>query len=395
MLSKFFPYFWKTVSLGIITGLLATSLLTWPFVTKLDSYYVDVGDYQFNGWLLHHNFKALQKFSLFNQKEYFQTDQFYPLPATLTYSDNLLVPGLLFSPIYALTGNLVFSVNSYVFLSYVLNFFAMYICLCILTKRRSASVVGGLVYAFNPLTFAHIHQGHIQLLGKYFLPFVLLSLYYYLWSPSFKKAFYFGLFFLMNSLTSIYFLLMSVVVLLFAIPIIVYLKFKEEKDAYLFRLIKTSVIFLLFLPIFWHFFAPYLDFSRLETVDRPKEIAYYYSSRMLDWWFANPESVAYGWLTRMYEPIRMSQEKAGMAFNYGEHTLFLNIVPTLLCVLGVRYAYKKYRSGEAGLKDKYLLLYLAVIFAVTFIFVWPFTVNFGMACYLFYGEYVLLRGFNS
>lgn len=338
----------KKISTIFILGFLSTTIITWPFITKLSSYYSDWGDYPLNGWLLWYTEQSIVTGRIFNQDQYFQSFQMYPLPLTLAYSDHLFVPSLIFTLIYFPTNNLIFSLNFFIFLTFVLSFISAFYFIKFfleeLNKNYSAnqhknlttviyltSTIGAFVYTFNPLTSIQF-SGHLQLMHKYFLPPLFIFAYKYLKEINARSAFLFFLFFTLNALSSIYFFVFSIILLpLFFIPFVT--KFIKQKSwNKLFKLFKLSLISLFFLPLILYFNIPYLNFSQKENVSRSLEETAHFSARLIDWFSPNPNSVIYKQYADTILASRKPKEGNG-DFNITEHTLTLNYFPYFISLL--------------------------------------------------------------
>lgn len=351
----------------LLVAIIFATILTWPFATKLTTFYIDSGDYAFNGSMLFYNQSALRTGEIFNQKEYMNGYQFYPQPYTLAYSDHLFLPSLIFSPIYWLTNKFILSVNLLLFISFVLSFVFAYYFLHHFTQNKYASIIGAFVYSFNPKIFAHFPI-HLSLLSHYFLPFVFLTLYKFLVKPNFKNAFLFGFGFTLNGLTAVYFQLLSIFILpFFAIPFLINNFLHKNKDYFL-NLTRSSIIILVFIPILLHFNLPYLEFSKKEFAVRKLEETFFFSGRLINWFFANPDSLVYGNFVKKYEKIRSPGiDSIDGKFNYPEQTLFLNILPVILFILGLLYLYKKSLKKSLNYKIFLILLAFTLILFVVFI----------------------------
>jgi hypothetical protein len=171
----------------IIIGFLLTVIFTYPFITKLFVHYNDGSDFAVNGFIFAYNYNAILSGKIFNQDKYFNGQQFYPQPYTLAYSDHRFIPSIIFSVPYALTNNLVLSVNILTFLSFVLSFISSFYVINYFVKNKLASIIGAVVFTFNPITFVRFPV-HLDLLSKYFLPPMFFFCYQFLKKPQFKSA---------------------------------------------------------------------------------------------------------------------------------------------------------------------------------------------------------------
>lgn len=311
-------------------GSLFTALLTWPLFTKLSVFYKDDGDFPLNGWILWYNQWAMKTGRIFHQFDYFNSTQIYPLPYTLAYSDHVFVPSLFFSPIYWLTHQLVFSVNFFALLTFVLSFIASYFTLKYFIKNPAACILGAIVYTFNPITFSAFPD-HLQLMNKYFLPPLFLFAYQYFKEPRWTPAFLFCLFFTLNALSSIYFFIFTLVLLpLCFLPFLI-VRIKAKDFSYFISLVKYGTVILVFLPVLWYFNAPYMTFSHREGIIRNLDVQRYYSSRLIDWVSPVPHTLFY---EKYSQALAKMKAVEGFLPNQ-ERCLFLNILPSLFAIAGI------------------------------------------------------------
>lgn len=351
MIKKYFPKILKVLSL-ILTAIFFTAILTWPLITKLSTYYSDGGDYSLTGWLLWYNYLSITTGRIFNQFAYFNSYQFYPFPLTLAYSEHLLFPSIFFSFIYSFVQKLVLSVNLASFLTFILSFLSSFFVTKYFTKNFYSSIVAAIVYTFNPLTFSHF-PGHFQLMNKYFLPLIFLFAFKFFLKPNFKDALLLGLFFSLNALSVVYYEMLTLSILPFIFLPFAIISCKKKNYKYFFKLVKTSVIFFIFVPFILYINIPYLNFSSKESVKRSLGETIFFSAKPTDFISALPHNLIYG---NFVKKVVYRGSPDGKLI-YPEHTLFLNIIPFLLFVLGVLYLRR--------IKKNYLLSDTLLIFSVT------------------------------
>lgn len=344
--------------LVILISILLTIIFTWPFAKYLGTYYYDRGDYQLSGATLSYNAYSIKTGKIFNSEEYFNGYQYYPQPYTLLYSDLRLFPSLIFLLVNSLTGNFILSVNLVSFLTFVLSFLSSFYVIRFFTKSFLASIIGAIIFAFNPLTFSRFPE-HFELLNKYFLPLLFLTAYIFFKKPDFKNGFLFGLVFTANAFSAIYFEIFSVILLpIFAIPFI-WINFVNRNKLYFLKLILSSLAFLIFLPLLLYFNNAYLNFSKYEGSTRSLEANGYFSARIIDFFSANKQSFLYGAFTTSLDPYRAPKDSQGN-FNYLEHTLFLNLIPILLFILFL-CCYRKDKSKLIFMLPFSLVLIITLI----------------------------------
>lgn len=331
-MKKLYPKL-KFVLLLFLIGVVLTAAFTWPYITKLTTFYYDRGDYQLTGGALAYNEFSIRTGKIFNRDTYFNGYQFYPQAFSLVYSDLRLVPSLIYSPIYWLTNNFVLSVNLTTFSTFIITFMSSFYSFWFFTRHKLASLIGAIIFTFNPLTFSRFPE-HFELLNKYFIPLVFLFAYRFFTSPTIKNAFFLGLFFTLNAFSAVYFQIFTMVTLpIFLLPILGYKIYRQEFSQLL-KVFRLLPVLLIFIPVFWYFDNPYLRFSELEGSKRSLEENSFYSARLIDYISSTPSNWFYGSFVKSIEAFRAPQVKnsAYGAFNYQEHTLFLNIIPLLLLV---------------------------------------------------------------
>lgn len=359
----------------VVTSFTICTIFTWPFVANLKNFYYDRGDYQVSGSILAYNEYSIRTGKIFNRQEYINGYQFYPQPYTLAYSDLRLTPSLLYAPVYWLTQDLVYSVNMVAFLSFVLSFLSSFYAIRYFIHNFSsearhyiryntlASVVGAAIYTFNPLAAARFPE-HFELLNKFFLPLVFLFTYKYLKAPTLKNAFIFSLVFTLNAFSAIYFQIFTLLLLpLFALPFL--LSRIRKRDGYYFvRLIKTSLISIVFLPLFLYFNISYVEFSEKEMTTRSLQANSFFSARIIDYISSTKRSLLYGRFTESLDQFRAPKDENGN-FNYLEHTLFFNLTPSLFFLLSLIFLLKTHK--ERGIQDPLIIFSLCVLGFTTFI----------------------------
>jgi hypothetical protein len=341
-----------------------TILVTWPFTRKVGTYYQDYNDYPLNGWILWYDSTAIKTGRIFHQQQYFDAPQMYPLPDTLCYSENMFVPSLFFSPIYWVTHDLVWSVNSFALLTLVLSFLSAYYCINYFVRDWRASLVGAAIYAFNPITLSSF-PFHIQLMNKYFLPPLFLFGYRYFKEPNWRDGFYFWLFFVLNGLSVIYFEVFAIVLLpFFLLPLI--LDRVSKKDwLYFWRVVKEGWTGVFLLPVLFYFYFPYLSFSKKEGIDRSLDVDRHYSARMISWLSSSTHNLIYGHFAREINRVW----SLTVSVLPPHHVLFLDLIPFFLCMLGLYFLFFK-KKADVFLNDPFLSVSFLVlmIFAAFFSF---------------------------
>lgn len=321
----------------MIFALALAIILTWPLSKYLSTYYLDASDHTYGGWTLWHIAEAIKSGSLFNIQQFFTGNQFYPHSYSFAYSDHMFLPGLLlFFPLYIITNHVILSTNIVIIASFVLSFVAAFATFRYFVKNTYASLVGALIFTYNPLIMSHFPH-HSNLLQHYFLPLVFLWGYRYIRAPSWRNALIFYAFFTFNWLTAIYFGVFALVFLpIFCLPI--FFSNMKKGMPYLKKLLQTSIVVIIYVPLLYFVTKPYLIFSNRESVTRSLSDSVHFSARGIDWFSPDPRNMLYVQDRQHVNDHRFPKEVIG--FNYSEHTLFLNTIPPLLFIFGLLFILK-------------------------------------------------------
>lgn len=340
-------------------GFLLTIILTWPFINKLSDYYKDSGDYAFDGSLLYYNQLSFKTGKIFSQQEYFSGYQFYPQPQTIAYTDHLFFPSIIFSVIYWISDQFIFSVNLLTFMTFILSFTVSFYTINYFVRNTLASIIGATVYAFNPQIFARFPY-HLGLLSHFFLPLVFLYAYKFFIAPNFKTAIAFGLGFTINALSGVYFQILSLLFIpVFSLPLLIS-SLKETHFQALKKFIKYIPVLLIFFPILLYFNKPYIEFSNQERAVRRLEETLFFSGRFINWFMANPDNLLYGNFVKGFDQVRSPGSDSDGKFNYAEHTLSLNLLPSFLFVVGILYLWRKRKEDRRIRRIFYAFLVLLI-----------------------------------
>jgi hypothetical protein len=156
------------VSLAGLTLLVA--VMSWPLVRDLaGSGVVDRPDGRLNAWILAWDVHAL----LHHPARLFQAPIFHPLPDTLAFSENLLLPAVVAAPAI-LWGNPVLGYNLVLLGSLVLSGFGVHLLVRRVSGDRLAAFVGGAFFAAGSHRWYRMAHLHAEV--TVFLPLALLAL---------------------------------------------------------------------------------------------------------------------------------------------------------------------------------------------------------------------------
>lgn len=274
----------KEIIIESVIAILLTAVFSYPLITKLSTFVDETGDLILCQWILNQNFHKIIHFDFLNQEKYFSSQQFYPLTKTLAFSEHMFSPSIIYTAIRLILKEPILSFNVFLYSTFVLNFISAYLVIKKIIKDKLASLIGATIYSFNTLVFAHF-PGHVQLLNRYFLP----PLFYFsikLFSkPNKKHAVLFALFFMLNSLTSLYFALFSGIIIIAAAT--VYIK-------NILNVLKQILIIIPFLIVSIYFYYPYLEVSQKYNLKRTLDETVNLSSNLNSWIIPSKNSLLYG-----------------------------------------------------------------------------------------------------
>ncbi len=134
----------------------------------------------------------------------------YPEPAPIAGAEHMLAQQVFFAPLFALSGNPVWSMQWTLFLNATLCGVAMYLLLRHWRAAVPAAIFGGFVYAMFPSRYTGIHAPNVY--AAQYLPLVILFLDRSVDSRRAKDAMLFGLFLALQMLTSFYLAYVSLAV---------------------------------------------------------------------------------------------------------------------------------------------------------------------------------------
>jgi len=172
----------KTFPLIITLYILLTLVMTYPLVTRITT---EIGGYEHKDafealWLLWWPKKSLLDLRASPAN---LTLQHYPFGA---YHPLLLLNLYLFLSSFPFNLVLppVIAYNFHLLLSYVLSGLSTYLLCHFLTKDKTASFLGGLVFAFSPFRSARAADGHLVLTDTFWFPLYALFLFRLMEQPS-------------------------------------------------------------------------------------------------------------------------------------------------------------------------------------------------------------------
>jgi hypothetical protein len=182
-------------------------LMSWPLATDPAHLGVmDRPDGRLNAWILAWDAHALAH----APGRLFDAPAFHPLPDALAFSENLLLPAVLVSPVLA-AGEPVLAYNLVLALSMVLSGLATQLLVRRVGGARLAAFVGGAVFAVGAHRFIRLAHPHAQV--TIFLPLALLAFDRFRHRPTVGRALVVGAMLGLQALSSIYLAAITAMVL--------------------------------------------------------------------------------------------------------------------------------------------------------------------------------------
>jgi hypothetical protein len=247
-----------TVLVALLFLALAIAV-TYPLILAADSRIYGHGDPTLNLWAM----AWVNHQLLVEPLALFDGNIFYPHVRSLAFSEHLFVPSLLAAPWIAATENVVLSYNVVILLSLALAGLGMYTFCRELTGDCWASFFAGVLYAFHTWNINELLR--IQILSNQWFPFLLWALLRFFRAPRWSKAIWVGVFYLLQSLSCMYW---ALYLPLAAVPAAVFLyrRFRPAPRT----LTPAAVSVLVALAITSLFVVPYVQNSRIYGYHREK-----------------------------------------------------------------------------------------------------------------------------
>lgn len=184
---------------------------TWPLAAAPAQWSrVDSGDSALNVWAV----SWVGAHLLHDPANLFDANIFFPEHLTLAYSEVMLVQGLFAVPVMELGGSPVLAYNLSLLAGFALTGWAFCLLAWRWTGSWTAGYVAGSLAAFNAHSLVRL--GHLQTLHPEFFALMLFALDRLVRWRRFKDAWWLALGFALQGLTSLYLLVFSVWVLVFA-----------------------------------------------------------------------------------------------------------------------------------------------------------------------------------
>lgn len=160
----------RTAGLAVIGYAAVAAALLWPQLQQMHAV-ADLGDPLFSIWRLGWVFHQIQG----DPRALFDANIFHPEPLTLTYSDAMLLTGLMAAPLLAAGVAPVAAYNTLLIAAFLASAITTFLLVRRLTGSPHAAFLAGLFYGFHPYRFEH--YSHLELQMTHWMPLALLWLH--------------------------------------------------------------------------------------------------------------------------------------------------------------------------------------------------------------------------
>ncbi len=224
----------RAIGVGLLfVGL--TVMMTWPQAERLSTHVFDSDDPLLSIWRISWIAHILPK----SPPDLLNGNIFHPEKRTLAYTDSVLLEGLAGAPLIWVGVSPVTTYNLLLLFLIALSGWAMWRYALYLTGHSGAAILAGIIFAFVPYRFDHLH--HLELQATIFLPLTLLYLERTLDTGSRRDAWLMTASFVAQVYSCIYY---SVFLATALIPIIAIrmIRLPEETRTRLIRLLTPAAI---------------------------------------------------------------------------------------------------------------------------------------------------------
>ncbi len=251
--------------------------MTWPWVARVADAVPDRGDPYLLSWVLAWDFHQVFRAPL----RLFDANIFYPLRHSLAFSNDLLgvfLP-LFWLPLLGLGPVAVYNVSALA--GFAFTGYAVFRLARTVTDCPRAAILGSLAFTFLPGRF--LHDGHLQLLWAGWAALLLESEILFFRSPTRGRAFWMGTCFVLNALTDVYWLLLTLVPVAVTCAILAYARPAGRKT-----LLRAAAAFFLAGVALLPFLMPYARAARENGFERGAGENNFMSAVPADWLAINP-----------------------------------------------------------------------------------------------------------
>jgi hypothetical protein len=264
-----------------LTFCLFTSIVTWPYVTRLRDAVVDKGDPYLMAWILWWDYH--QTFT--DPIHLFHSNLFYPLRYTLAFSEHSYGIALLCFPLFALGMRPLTAHAVVMFFGFAGCGYAAFRLARTLTGCTGAAWIAGIIFAFVPFRFLLMSQ--VVYLFSMWIPLVFEALVLFARQRSKRRAVWLGVAFFMSGLTTISWFTLSLVPFVVAAAILL-TRYDTWRDREFWRrgAVALGAASVALVP----FMVPYVIAARLYNFKRGIDEVKQWSALPSHWLAAEPRN---------------------------------------------------------------------------------------------------------
>lgn len=290
-----------------------TVVMTWPWVTHLRDAASDPGDPYLISWTLWWDYHQ----TFHSPLNLFHANIFFPYRYTLAFSEHHYGIALFCFPLFALGLRPLTVTGIATLVGFAFSGYGAFRLARTLTGSNGVAWVAGIVFAFIPYRFGQLP--HLVYLFSGWIPLLLEAVVLFIREPTRKRATWLGVVFFMNALTSIHWLVLTLIPLGFS-ALLLLTRHGGWRNATLWRraVVALAVASVALCP----FLLPYARAAQLYGFVRNRQEALFYSASPIDWLVGEYRNKIW---CRLNESLRVGGEKA----------LFPGLLPPLLALAAV------------------------------------------------------------
>lgn len=254
---------------------------------------------------------------------------FYGFKNTLFYSDNHFIQAVIAAPIYLFSRNIILTFNTLALLTLFLSYLSMYLLSFLWTKNVWASILAGIIFAFNPFIYANLaFPDSLNLYSFQFYPLIFFFLEKTLRNPKGSSSFWLFFFLACQQISSLYYASF----LLIFLPIYFFVRIRQLRLKLQKLFNKWAILgALIFILVTMTQAYIYLQIIPGQSINRDLITAEGYSARPIDYLLTGSNNLIYGNLKSKL----LSMSSASFVFASG-NGLFLGVIPIVLLILSFR-----------------------------------------------------------
>lgn len=268
---------------ALLMALLA-AIVTWPQASHMDTAFVNHHDVFFSIWRLTWVAHALTT----SPADLFNANIFYPAHATLTYSDAMLLEGVIAAPFLLAGAGPVPVYNTLLLVGFVGSGVAMFVLARHLTGSTGAALVAGAAFTLAPYRIEHVM--HLELQWVMWVPLTFWALHRAVQEGSWRFGVLAGLFLWLQVLSCVYYGVFLAMLLVLFVPILLTVSGRRAWYALPGIAVAVGVALALTLPYAW----PYAQTASTLGARDMRDVVQY-SARPINYLSTTSLSRLWGW----------------------------------------------------------------------------------------------------